>query len=113
MKQKRFCDVGDNTMRKAYTENELKNIINPIAESYGVERVFMFGSCARGNQNENSDLDLRIDKGDISDYFVLSAFNLDIEDALNETVDIITTGSLDSYFLDKIKNEEVLIYERA
>jgi len=100
-------------MKRKYTENELKEIIIPIAKSYGVERVFLFGSCARGDQNENSDLDLRIDKGDISDYFVLSAFNLDIEDALNETVDVITTGSLDSYFLDKIKNEEVLIYERA
>ena len=100
-------------MRRKYTTKELREIIMPIAESYGVERVFLFGSCARGDQLENSDLDLRIDKGDIGDYFVLSAFNIALEDALNETVDVITTGSLDSSFLEKIKSDEVLIYERA
>ena len=100
-------------MRKKYTTKELREIIFPIAENYGVERVFLFGSCARGEQLESSDLDLRIDKGDISDYIILSAFNIALEEALNETVDIITTGSLDSTFLEKIKSDEVLIYERA
>jgi len=100
-------------MKKTYSTNELKEIIAPIAKGYGVERVFIFGSCARGEQTENSDLDIRIDKGEINDYFVLSAFNLDLEEAFNETVDVITTGSLDSFFLNKISNDEVLIYERA
>jgi len=100
-------------MRNNYSNKELREIIMPIAESYGVERVFLFGSCARGEQSESSDLDLRIDKGDISDYFVLSAFNIALEDALNETVDVITTGSLDISFLEKIKSDEVLIYERT
>jgi len=100
-------------MRKIYSTNELKEIVFPIAENYGVERIFLFGSCARGEQSENSDLDFRIDKGDITDYLMLSAFNIDLEDALNETVDVITTGSLDSSFLDKIRNDEVLLYERA
>jgi len=98
---------------KSYSTNELKDIIIPIAKNYGVERVFIFGSCARGEQTKDSDIDLRIDKGDIDDYFMLSAFNLDLEDALKESVDVITTGSLDSFFLEKISNEEVLIYERA
>ena len=100
-------------MKKNYSTREIREIIFPIARDYGVERIFLFGSFARGEHNEGSDLDFRIDKGDISDYFMLSAFNLDLEEALNETVDVITTGSLDSLFLDKIRNEEVLIYERA
>ena len=100
-------------MKKTYTTKELREIIIPIAKSYGVERVFLFGSCARGEQVKNSDLDLRIDKGDINDFFMLSAFNLDLEEALNETVDVITTGSLDSYFLNKISSDEVLLYERT
>ena len=100
-------------MKREYTTDELTRVISPIAMNYGVDKVFMFGSCAKGKQSEHSDLDLRIEKGEIVDYFMLSAFNIDLEEALNETVDVITTGSLDSSFLDKIRNEEVLIYERA
>jgi len=100
-------------MKKSYSTKELRKTIMPIAMKYGVERVFLFGSYARGEQAEKSDLDLRIDKGEINDYIMLSAFNIDLEEALNETVDVITTGSLDSSFLEKIRSEEVLIYERA
>ena len=33
--------------------------------------VFLFGSYARGDYNENSDIDLRIEKGDLKGIFVV------------------------------------------
>lgn len=48
---------------KIYSIDEIKKIISPIASRYGVERVFLFGSYARGEATEESDLDFRIDKG--------------------------------------------------
>jgi hypothetical protein len=90
---------------------ELKNIIAPIASRYGVDRVFLFGSYARGDTTDKSDIDLRIDKGRIRGYLELSGFELDLEEALSSDVDVLTTGGLSDKFLKNISNEEVLIYE--
>ena len=44
---------------KVYTIDEIKSTIRPIAESYGVERIFLFGSYARGEATPTSDIDFR------------------------------------------------------
>ena len=50
---------------KIYAIDELRALISPIAAQYGVDRIFLFGSYARGQATENSDVDLRIDKGNV------------------------------------------------
>ena len=35
----------------------IKQAVTPIARSYGVKRIYLFGSYAKGNANENSDVD--------------------------------------------------------
>ena len=95
---------------KKYTIEEIKNIIEPIARKYGVERVYLFGSYARGDVNKNSDIDLRIDKGSLKGFFALCGLYTEIEEALQMKVDILTTGSLEEDFLREIQKEEVLLY---
>ena len=89
--------------------DEIKQVVNIRAEEYGAERVYLFGSYARGDANENSDVDLRIDKGRIKGM-QLAGLLADLIDDLNMPVDLVTTGSLDAGFLQKIKSEEKLIY---
>lgn len=96
---------------KKYTIEEIKAIVEPIARKYGVERVYLFGSYARGDATENSDVDLRIDKGSLKGMFALCELYTEIEKALRMKVDILTTGSLEDDFLRKIRKEEVLLYE--
>lgn len=96
---------------KKYTIEEIKTIVEPIARKYGVERVYLFGSYARGDVNENSDVDLRIDKGSLKGLFALCGLYTEIEEALQMKVDILTTRSLEDDFLRKIQKEEVLLYE--
>ncbi|MGE5630093.1 MAG: nucleotidyltransferase family protein [Caulobacteraceae bacterium] len=96
---------------KKYTIEEIKTIIEPIARKYGVERVYLFGSYARGDATENNDVDLRVDKGSLRGMFALCSFYTEIEEALQMKVDILTTGSLEEDFLRKIQSEEVLLYE--
>jgi predicted nucleotidyltransferase len=43
------------------TMNEIRTIITPLVEIYPVRRVILFGSYARGNETERSDIDLIID----------------------------------------------------
>ena len=95
-----------------YTITEIKNLIKPVAIRYGVERVCLFGSYARGDAQLSSDIDLHIDKGAIRGYFKLAGFHREIEEALDTQVDIITTGALDAEFLSRIAKEEVVLYEQ-
>ena len=37
----------------------IKEILVPIAQSYGVRKLYLFGSYAKGNATEESDIDLR------------------------------------------------------
>lgn len=95
-----------------YTLPEIQSVVSELAEKYGARRVYLFGSYARGDMNENSDIDLRIDKGNIRG-FELAGLLLELEDTLGVPVDLIPTGSLDDRFLSSIRNDEVLLYEAS
>ena len=99
-------------MSAPYTVAELRSIIAPLAKSYGAERIYLFGSYARGNITEHSDIDLRIDKGRIRGL-ALAALLVELEDALGLPVDLLPTGSLDDQFLASIQDDEVLLYEAS
>lgn len=95
-----------------YTLNEIRTIVAKFAEAYGVKRIYLFGSYARGDMTPSSDIDLRIDKGAIRGL-ALAGLLLDLEDALGVSVDLIPTGSLDDRFLTSIQQDEVLLYEAS
>jgi len=95
-----------------YSIADIKRRIHPVAQRYGVERVFLFGSYARGDAQPGSDIDLRIDSGAIQGYFKLAGFYRELEEALAMPVDVLTTGSLNEEFLSRISNEEVILYEQ-
>lgn len=59
---------------RQYTISDLEQIIAPIAKKYGIAKVFLFGSFARGDYNEDSDIDLRIEKGEMKGMFALCGF---------------------------------------
>ena len=44
-----------------YTIDEISRRIQPVASAYGLRAVYLFGSYARGEATENSDIDLLID----------------------------------------------------
>ncbi|MBR0464174.1 MAG: nucleotidyltransferase domain-containing protein [Clostridia bacterium] len=95
-----------------YSVADIQKIITPIADKYGVERVYLFGSYARGENTAKSDVDLRIDRGQVRGMqmaFLLS----DLEDALQLPVDLLSTKALDAQFLQSIRGEERLLYERV
>ena len=91
---------------KTHTLNEIKVIVSRLAKQY------LFGSYARGDMTNSSDIDLRIDKGNIRG-FQLAGLLLDLEDSLGVPVDLVPTTSLDPRFLDSIRKDEVLLYEAS
>ncbi|MEA4993619.1 MAG: nucleotidyltransferase domain-containing protein [Oscillibacter sp.] len=95
-----------------YTLSEIQNTVSTLAAKYGAKRVYLFGSYARGDMTDSSDIDLRIDKGSIRG-FALAGLLLDLEEALGVSVDLVPTGSLDDRFLKSIQDDAVLLYEAS
>ena len=45
------------------TVHGIRRVVSKLGEQYGAERIYLFGSFARGDMTEESDIDLRIAKG--------------------------------------------------
>lgn len=95
-----------------YTIEEIKEKATPIAQKYGVDSMSLFGSYARGEAREDSDLDFFIDRGDIKGLLDYTGFVQDLEEIFKCHVDVVSTGIEDKSFLAIIKKDGVLIYEK-
>ena len=96
-----------------YTIDEIRRKVVPIAKKYGVKRLSLFGSYARGEADDQSDVDFIFSKGNGKIRGMLSyfAFVHDLEDELGCHVDLISDGISDKQFLSDIQEDEVLLYE--
>ena len=100
----------DSAIHKRYTVEELRAIVKPVAEKYGVERIYLFGSVARGDHNENSDYDFCIESGKIRTLFVLAGFFQELREAVGYEIDVVEKEALEDEFLDTVMNEGVELY---
>ena len=97
-------------MNRPYTIDEIKNISVPVAQKYGVKKLALFGSYARGEQKADSDIDFLIEKGKIQGWEFFGFVN-NLEDDLGVHVDVMTYNSLrESLIADSI-GDEVVLYE--
>ena len=95
---------------KVYTLDEIRAIATPIASRHGVAAMYLFGSYARGEATPASDLDFRIEKGNVRSLLQFASLQLDLEEGFSKELDVLTTHMLTPDFLNKIRSEEVLIY---
>lgn len=47
-----------------FTLTDIANLIKPIVRKYGVKEIYLFGSYARGDADEDSDLDFLVFGGE-------------------------------------------------
>ena len=66
-----------------YTINEIKSKTTPIAKAYGIGRMSLFGSYARGEAKDDSDVDLYIERGRLKSMLQYFAFVDELENVLN------------------------------
>jgi uncharacterized protein len=75
-------------------QREKKAAILRVAEKYGARRVRVFGSVARGNNSEASDVDFLVEFDADRTLFDLIGLRLDLRDLLGAEVDVATPNSL-------------------
>jgi predicted nucleotidyltransferase len=78
-----------------------------IAARHGVTEIRVFGSFARGDAREDSDLDLLIQPGPVRTPFFPGGFISDLEEALGRRIDVTTGAALDPLLRDEVLREAV------
>lgn len=106
-----------------YSLDEIRCRIIPVAKAYGIRRVYLFGSYARNEATEQSDIDLLIDTSGtaLRSLFSLGQLYCDLEKALKKKIDLITVSSLeqenrlssDELFRENVERERVKLYDVA
>jgi predicted nucleotidyltransferase len=105
-----------------YTTEEIKRIVNQIAKKYELGAVYLFGSYARNEATDGSDIDFLIDRTNskIKSLLDMGALYNDLFEKFGKSIDIVTTNSLEQpsnkrHNLDlkrNLKKEGMKIYER-
>jgi len=97
-------------MGRHYSIDDIRRIAVPIAQQYGVKKLALFGSYARGEQRQESDIDLIMDKGRIEGWEYYGFIN-HLEDSFGLHVDVLTYDALSSSLLADAPIHEVVLYE--
>ena len=97
---------------KIYTIDEIREKAVPIAKKYGVKRLSLFGSYARGEADPQSDVDFLYDADDskVKTLFDYMDIVNDLESEFGCHIDLVSVGISDKKFLTEIREDEVLLY---
>jgi len=87
---------------------EIKTKIKKIAAQHGASNVRIFGSVARGEADQNSDLDLLVDYDldQISPWFPVRLIR-DLENLLGIKVDVVTSAGLKTRIRNQVLAESL------
>ena len=94
---------------------EIKSYITPVVEKYPIEKVILFGSYARGDAKETSDVDLVVESGGKmrnSKIFTLGGDLLDVLPVRVDVYDILEIAN-PSPMYENIRKDGVVIYDAS
>ncbi len=89
---------------------EIKDKLQPIAESNDIAYAAIFGSVARGDDKPESDLDLLVRFSQPKSLFDFIALNDRLNRILDRQVDLVTERALHPIIKQNIQKELVTIY---
>ena len=96
-------------MRPSEAFSRHRNAIRKMVHDAGVSNPRLFGSVARGEDSEGSDLDLLVDPSPDTSLLDLAKLQLEIESATGVRVDLRTPKFLPERFRDRVLAESVAL----
>lgn len=104
-----------------YSVDEIKTRVAPVARKYQLRAVYLFGSYARNEATEASDVDILIDRtgSTIKGMFDMGGLYNDLRDSIGKEIDLVTTQTLEQkstrqrtpWFVKNLQTEMMKIYE--
>lgn len=97
--------------KSIFTLDKIIEIVKPIALKYQVEAVYLFGSYAREEATEDSDLDFLVFGGDLFRKTLIFALAEELREAFGKPVDVFEIHEVnqDSAFYDTIMRERKFV----
>lgn len=95
--------------RAAQALNDHRQEILSLAERYQLTGVKVFGSVARGSDDDASDLDLLVDAPEGVSLLSHGGFLMDVRDLLGVPVDVTTVKMLKPRIRDRVLREAVML----
>lgn len=99
------------------SREEIKRIIVSTLKPLGVTKICLFGSFARNESTEASDIDILVSLPELKNrrHIGLQWFDLDqrLEQLLGRPVDLVTDNSLRPSFRSIVEKDLEIIYEQA
>jgi uncharacterized protein len=92
---------------RAVLPDELAARIRALGESHGIRNIRVFGSVARGDASEHSDLDLLVDYVPGHGGFSFVDFCEQVEELVGRHVDVVTEKSLNPIIRDRVLAQAV------
>ena len=92
----------------------MNKVIADYFKTQPVQRAWLFGSFARGEQRPWSDVDILVefDKEKPIGLLKFAGIICDLEDLIGHKVDLVEEGTLKSYAVESVNREKKMIYER-
>jgi len=84
-----------------------KEEVQRIARQHGARNLRVFGSVARGEAGEGSDLDLLVEMEPGRSLLDLVAIKQDLEELLGCKVDVVTEAAVSPYLRERVLSEAV------
>lgn len=100
--------IENDVNNSVLTIKQIKERIRPVMKKHNINDVYLFGSYARGEANNSSDVDIYCSRGDIRSLFDEVGFVKELENALNKKVDVVTIGSKMNDFFKKQLEEDMI-----
>ena len=98
--------IENNIDPSVLTIKQIKTRMLPIMAKHNIHEVYLFGSYARGEATNKSDIDIYCESGDIKTLIDQGFFEDELEEALGKEVDIVFIGSLmDDYFRQQLEGD--------
>lgn len=95
-----------------------QNIVDKLQAffpAYPVEKAWVFGSYARGEETRRSDVDIlvRFDKDARVSLLDHAGIMNNLSDYLHKKVDLVTEGTLYKFAQESVEHDKILVYERT
>lgn len=86
---------------------ERREEILRLAAKHGVRTIRLFGSVARGQASEGSDIDFLVEPAPQTSPWFPAGLVLDLQDLLGRKVEVVTEGALHWYIRERVLKEAV------
>ncbi len=89
--------------------SENRQEILALTQQCGAKNIRIFGSVARGEDDEHSDIDFLVEMEPTRSLFDLGGFMMSLQELLGRPVDVVTEDGLKMRIRDRVLREAIVL----